>query len=101
MSGVPYNDLDFFARSFDQEQWAHAFGQVWFTPYVAGGASDALTALFQWYWGKTQGTHSPGHLLERVHALQRRDDGGPEPHTASRSMPRSRSSRRAVAPSRT
>jgi hypothetical protein len=60
VTGSPYNDLDFFARSFDQQQWAHAFGQVWFTPYVAGGASDALTALFQWYWGKSQGTHSPG-----------------------------------------
>ncbi|HXY94173.1 MAG TPA: hypothetical protein VEP49_16970 [Acidimicrobiia bacterium] len=60
VTGSPYNDLDFFARSFDQQQWAHAFGQVWFTPYVAGGASDALTALFQWYWGKNEGTHSPG-----------------------------------------
>ena len=68
VSGVPYNDLDFFARSFDQTQWAHAFGQVWFTPYVAGGASDALTALFQWYWGKTQGTHSPG-IFSNVYTL--------------------------------
>ena len=68
VSGVPYNDLDFFARSLDQEQWAHAFGQVWFTPYVAGGASDALTALFQWYWGKTQGTHSPG-IFSNVYTL--------------------------------
>ena len=46
----------------------HAFGQVWFTPYVAGGASDALTALFQWYWGKTQGTHSPG-IFSNVYTL--------------------------------
>ena len=68
MSGVPYNDLDFFARSLDQEQWQHAFGQVWFTPYVAGGASDAITALFQWYWGKTQGTHSPG-IFSNVYTL--------------------------------
>ena len=68
VSGVPYNDLDFFARSLDQEQWAHAFGQVWFTPYVAGGASDAITALFQWYWGKTQGTHSPG-IFSNVYTL--------------------------------
>ncbi|MEX1008344.1 MAG: hypothetical protein WD271_10930 [Acidimicrobiia bacterium] len=60
VSGVPYEDLDFFARTFDQTQWAHAFGEVWFTPFVAGGASDALTSEFQWYWGKTQGTHSPG-----------------------------------------
>ena len=68
VSGVPYNDLDFFARSLDQEQWQHAFGQVWFTPYVAGGASDAITALFQWYWGKTQGTHSPG-IFSNVYTL--------------------------------
>ena len=68
VSGVPYNDLDFFARALDQEQWQHAFGQVWFTPYVAGGASDAITALFQWYWGKTQGTHAPG-IFSNVYTL--------------------------------
>ena len=41
---------------------------MWFTPYVAGGASDAITALFQWYWGKTQGTHSPG-IFSNVYTL--------------------------------
>ena len=101
VSGVPYNDLDFFARSLDQQQWAHAFGEVWFTPYVAGGASDALTALFQWYWGKTQGTHSPG-IFSNVYTLYNGVmTGRAQAHAASRSMPRWRSSRRAAAPSRT
>jgi hypothetical protein len=40
---------------------------VWFTPTVQGGAADTITTWFQWYWGKNQGTHSPGIL-----ALQRR-----------------------------
>ena len=61
-SGVGFQDLDFFARLVDQEQWAHAFGPVWFVPYVAGGASDAIISLFQWYWGTDRGTHSPGVL---------------------------------------
>ena len=66
-AGNGYIDLDFFARQFDQKQWAHAFGPVWFTPTVEGGAADTITKWFQWYWGTNQGTHSPGIL-----ALQRR-----------------------------
>ena len=60
VSGVRLQGPRLLRPLIDQEQWPHAFGPVWFTPYVAGGASDAITALFQWYWGKTQGTHSPG-----------------------------------------
>ncbi len=33
-SGLTYTDLDYYARQYDQEQWAHAFGPVWFVPYV-------------------------------------------------------------------
>ena len=67
--GNGYIDLDFFARNFDKEQWAHAFGPVWFTPSVTGGAPDTITAWFQWYWGTTQGTHSPGvlALIRRIY----------------------------------
>ena len=66
-AGNGYIDLDFFARNFDAKQWAHTFGPVWFSPTVNGGSADTITTWFQWYWGKNQGTHSPGVL-----ALQRR-----------------------------
>jgi len=68
-AGNGYIDLDFFARNFDTKQWSHAFGPVWFTPSVNGGVPDTNTAWFQWYWGKTQGTHSPGvlALIRRIY----------------------------------
>jgi hypothetical protein len=61
VGGLGYTDLDFYGRSYDQQQWAHAFGPEWFPPTVASGpVGDAITTLFQWYWGTNQGTHSPG-----------------------------------------
>ena len=36
VTSYPYTDLDILARSFDQEVWSHAFGLVWFLPYVDG-----------------------------------------------------------------
>ena len=63
-SGIGYQDLDFFARQNDQQQWAHAFGPVWFVPYVEGDAKDAIVNFFQWYWGTDRGTHSPGVLSQ-------------------------------------
>jgi hypothetical protein len=55
----PGQDLDFYSRSYDKTQWAHAFGIVWYPPWV-DDQSDPLLAHFQWFWGKTQGTYSPG-----------------------------------------
>lgn len=55
----PFHDLDFYARSYDQEQWAHAFGNVWFPPWVED-RSDPILGQFQWFWGDDQGTYSPG-----------------------------------------
>jgi hypothetical protein len=55
----PYTDLDILARSFDQDVWAHAFGMVWFLPYVEG-QTDVLSQTFQWFWGKDQGTRWQG-----------------------------------------
>ena len=57
----PLQDLDFYARQFDQQQWAHAFGPVWFAPYVES-ASDPIIAVFEWYWGKQRGTYSAGQF---------------------------------------
>ena len=59
VTSYPYDDLDILAQSFDQEVWSHAFGLVWFLPYV-NGQTDVLSQAFQWYWGKDQGTRWQG-----------------------------------------
>ena len=59
-SGLTYTDLDYYARQYDQQQWAHTFGPVWFVPHVEGGTKDAILDFFQWYWGTDQGTHGIG-----------------------------------------
>ena len=40
----------------DQDQWAHAFGNVWFPPWV-DDQSDPILGQFQWFWGKTRVPH--------------------------------------------
>jgi ABC-type branched-subunit amino acid transport system substrate-binding protein len=55
VASAPYQDLDLYARTYDQEAWSHAFGLIWFPPYLKG-AGDPTTAAFQWYWGTDQGT---------------------------------------------
>ena len=41
MTSNPYEDLDLFARTYDQKVWSHAFGMVWFPPYLAGHADES------------------------------------------------------------
>ena len=55
LTSSPYQDLDLYARGYDQDVWSHAFGLVWFPPYLEG-AGDPTTAAFQWYWGTDKGT---------------------------------------------
>jgi hypothetical protein len=55
ITSSPYQDLDLYARTFDQSVMQHAFGMVWFPPYTSGGG-DPTVAPFQWFWGTTQGT---------------------------------------------
>ena len=57
VTSAPYQDLDLFARGYDQKVWSHAFGMVWFPPYLAGHADETATA-FQWFWGTDKGTRS-------------------------------------------
>jgi hypothetical protein len=65
-----YNDLGFFARQYDQNQWAHAFGISNLPPGVredvAPTTNPALDAV-QWYWGKGKGTSSVlhGNLIDK------------------------------------
>jgi hypothetical protein len=55
LTSAPYQDLDLFARGYDQKVWSHAFGMVWFPPYLKGHA-DETAAAFQWFWGTDKGT---------------------------------------------
>jgi hypothetical protein len=55
ITGYGVNDFDYFARQFDQEQYAHAFGIGSLPPAVLN-TPDYTSVLFQWYWGQTQGT---------------------------------------------
>ncbi len=55
VASAPYQDLDLYGRTYDQDAWSHAFGLIWFPPYLQG-AGDPTTAAFQWYWGTDQGT---------------------------------------------
>jgi hypothetical protein len=50
-----FQDIAFYGRIMDQDQWKHAFGLTWFEPFVQG-YTDPIKASFEWYWGKTQGT---------------------------------------------
>ena len=56
------SDLDILGRSFfDQKQWAHAFGLVWFEPYVKD-LVDPSRSVFQWFWGTNKGTAWAGAI---------------------------------------
>ena len=63
IAGYQYQDLALLARSYDQDQWAHAFGISNLFPYVKPADPNAPTALdaVQWYYGRGNGTSSiPG-----------------------------------------
>ncbi len=55
MTGYQYQDITLLARpSYDQDQWAHAFGISGLWPLVE--SANVNTSLIAWYWGTTQGT---------------------------------------------
>jgi hypothetical protein len=58
--GVGNVDVAALARTFDQEQWRHAFGVsgLWVpVKDITAGPSDVA---FQWYWGPSAGAYSQG-----------------------------------------
>jgi hypothetical protein len=57
VTGYQFQDFDGFARTYDQEQFAHAFG-VGVLPPQAIPDPNAPPPLgqFEWYWGKSKGT---------------------------------------------
>jgi hypothetical protein len=56
LTGFHYQDLDIFGRSFDQTQWAHAFGVMGLYPAEgdATTVSPQQQRLYQWYFGNTR-----------------------------------------------
>jgi hypothetical protein len=61
LTGWAYQDLSLFAAQYDQDQWAHAFGMSWFSPYTTGNAGAATGQnIFDWYWGTNKGTTYSG-----------------------------------------
>ena len=53
ITGAQYQDVTILARSYDQEQWAHAFGIANLPPALNGVTGGSL---IDWYWGPTQGS---------------------------------------------
>ncbi len=51
LGGSPFIDTTAFARTFDQAQWANAFGISYFPPQVAPEANPPLQ-LFEWFHGE-------------------------------------------------
>jgi hypothetical protein len=51
LGGAPFIDTTTFARTFDQRQWAHAFGISYFPPQVAEDINPPVS-LYQWYFGE-------------------------------------------------
>jgi hypothetical protein len=63
-------DLPILVRTADKEQMDHAFGLIWFVPYVA---NQSTLMPFTWFWGTTKGSTWSGaqalvgSLYSRIH----------------------------------
>jgi hypothetical protein len=51
LGGAPFIDTTTFARTFDQQQWEHAFGISYFPPQVAEDINPPVS-LYEWYFGE-------------------------------------------------
>lgn len=51
LGGSPFIDTTAFARTFDQQQWAHAFGISYFPPQVEPEANPPYQ-LYEWFHGE-------------------------------------------------
>jgi hypothetical protein len=66
MTGMVYQDFALLARSYDTQQFAHAFGITNFFPYTlpeptpppGQKTNAALTDQLNWYWGEKRGTEN-------------------------------------------
>jgi hypothetical protein len=59
VTGYQFQDFDGFARTYDQDQFRHAFGLGVITPRAVAPPGSALPqGDFDWYWGTSQGTYT-------------------------------------------
>ena len=56
--GVGNTDIAALARTFDQDQWKHAFGVGGIYMPVQGLTAGPSDLAFQWYWGPNAGAYS-------------------------------------------
>jgi hypothetical protein len=72
VTGALFQDLGLFARGYDQDQFAHAFGLSNLFPYTEPDPDPAVAALsgpnapLNWYWGDGLGTTAQGSIPSRV-----------------------------------
>jgi hypothetical protein len=59
VTGYQFSDFDGFARTYDQQQFAHAFGVGVLTPQpIPDPNAPPPLGAFEWYWGKSKGTNA-------------------------------------------
>jgi hypothetical protein len=59
VTGFQFQDFDGFARTYDQDQFAHAFGLGVLNPRpIEDPSTPAPLESFNWYWGENQGTYA-------------------------------------------
>jgi hypothetical protein len=68
--GTGYADIGALARTFDQDQWRHAFGVSGLYMPVKGLTAGPSDLAFQWYWGPNAGAYSQAVVtnLEQLYA---------------------------------
>ena len=62
--GVGYSDIGLLARTFDQDQWKHAFGVGGLYMPVQGLTAGPSDLAFQWYWGPSAGAYSQAVMTD-------------------------------------
>jgi hypothetical protein len=62
--GIGNTDIAALARTFDQDQWKHAFGIGGIYMPVKGLTAGPSDLAFQWYWGPNAGAYSQGVVTD-------------------------------------
>ena len=62
--GTGYADIGALARTFDQDQWKHAFGVAGLYMPVKGLTAGPSDVAFQWYWGPNAGAYSQAVMTD-------------------------------------
>jgi hypothetical protein len=74
LTGSVFQDIAIFARGYDQQQFAHAFGVSNLPPYTQPDPTPTppaksltvLTNALNWYWGEHSGTEVPSNMTTRI-----------------------------------